>query len=111
MTMSQEEYRTQATPATNPTIQRQPWTLSSSSMPSRAVAPIPGVREQRWFHEHKAEMIAQYGGQWIAVAGDTVIGAGHDALEAHEQAKSRGFAGAALILVPQHEGDWDDLIV
>ena len=55
-------------------------------------------------------MIAQYGGRWIAVSGDTVLGAGNDALEAHEQAKARGFPNAALILVPGREGEWDNLV-
>lgn len=108
--MSQEEYRTGAVPATNPTIERQPMTLTSSSLHSRAVGPAPGAREQRWFYEHEAEMIAQYGGRWIAVSGDTVLGAGSDALEAHEQAKARGFPNAALILVPGREGEWDNLV-
>jgi len=110
VTMSQREYRVGAAPATNQTIERERVTLTSASMPNPVVRPAPGTREQRWFHEHETEMIGQYGGRWIAVSGDTVLGAGNDALEAHEQAKARGFPNAALILVPGREGEWDKLV-
>ena len=95
------------TTATTYTFHLDCTTLSAKSAPPTAAS---GVREQRWFYAHEAEMIAEYGGRWIAVAGDTVVGAGNGALEAHEQAKSRGFADAALIPVPNILGEWDNLI-
>ena len=83
--------------------------LTSSSIRSRAISPSPGAREQRWFYEHEAEMVAQYGGRWIAVSGDTVLGAGDEANDAYRQAESRGFPNAVVILVPEQLGELDNL--
>jgi hypothetical protein len=107
--MSQKEYRTGVIPTTNPTAEHQPMTLTSASIDGPAVRLNPGAREQRWFHAHEAEMIAQYGGRWIAVSGDTVLGAADDARGAYEQAKARGFGNAAVIQVPERAGEWDNL--
>ncbi|KKN75229.1 hypothetical protein LCGC14_0382280 [marine sediment metagenome] len=77
----------------------------------KQVSPLtPGVREQRWFYAHEAEMVAQYGGRWIAISGETVIGVGDGASEAAEQARARGFSDMALIQVPKRLGEWDNLI-
>ena len=82
-------------------------TLSAKQAPYKAA---PGVREQRWFYAHEVEMVAEYGGRWIAVSGDAVIGVGSGASEAAKQAKARGFSDMALILVPEYLGQWDNLI-
>lgn len=109
MTVSQREYRVGAVPATNPTAERQSVTLTSASIDGPVVRPVPGAREQRWFYEHEAEMVAQYGGRWIAVSGDTVLGAGDEANDAYRQAESRGFPNAVVILVPEQVGELDNL--
>lgn len=108
--MSQGEYKVQAGlfPLTNLSIESETVPLTSPSLPS-VVRLAPGVREQRWFHAHEAEMIAQYGGRWIAVSGDAVLGAADDARGAYEQAKARGFGDAAVIQVPECADEWDNL--
>ena len=110
MTWSQEEYEVRASlfPLTNSSIESETVPLTSPSLPS-AVRLDPGAREQRWFHAHEAEMVAQYSGRWISVSGDTVLGVADDAREAYEQAKARGFADAAVIQVPERVGEWDNL--
>ncbi len=83
---------------------------TTATMKQAPLRVAPGVREERWFYVHEAEMVAKYGGRWIAVSGDAVIGVGAGASEAAEQAKARGFSDMALIPVPRRLGEWDNLI-
>ena len=109
--MTQEEYKVWASrfPLTNFSIESETVSIATPSSPS-AVRIDPGVREQHWFHAHEAEMIAQYGGQWIAISGSTLLGVADSAKDAYERAKQRGVTAPAIMQVPEHVGEWDHLI-
>ena len=109
--MTQEKYEVRASlfPLTNPSSERETVSLTSPSLPS-VVRLATGVREQSWFHDHEAEIIAQYGGRWIAISGSTLLGVADSAKDAYERAKQRGVTAPAIMQVPQHVGEWDHLI-
>ena len=110
--MTQERYdvRSSLLPHTKLSIERETVPLISRASSLYRVRVSPGVREQHWFHDHEAEMIAQYGGQWIAISGSTLVGAADSAKDVCEQARQRGVTNPAIVQVPERPGQWDHLI-
>lgn len=60
------------------------------------------IRRRRlsWIKAHREE----YAGQYVALHGDVLVGAGRTIREAHEQAKGKGFKNPFLVrLTSEHE--------
>ncbi len=110
MTQEQYEVRARRFPFTNASIESETVPLTTRASWPSVVRLTPGVREQHWFHAHEAEIIAQYGGQWIAISGSTLLGVADSAKHAYERAKQRGVTAPAIMQVPEHVGEWDHLI-
>lgn len=110
MTQEQYEVRAGLFPYTNASIESETVPLTTRASWPSVVRLAPGVHEQRWFHDHEAEMIAQYGGRWIAISGSTLLGVADSAKDAYERAKQRGITDPAIVQVPKHVGEWDHLI-
>lgn len=51
-----------------------------------------------WLMEHTDELVADYAGKWIAVAGERVVASGDTASEAAEAARAELGEGADFLL-------------
>ena len=110
--MTQEKYEARAGlfPLHNSSIERETVPLTTQASLPSVVRLATGVREHCWFLDHEAEMIAQYGGRWIAISGSTLLGVADSAKDAYGQAKQRGVTAPAIMQVPEHTGEWEHLI-
>ena len=57
-----------------------------------------GKRELEWISGHQNELEV-YGGKWIAVCDNEIVGVGKTAKEAFEQGKEKGFHKVHLTMV------------
>jgi hypothetical protein len=55
--------------------------------------------DQRWLHEHMAEM-PEYNGKWVAVLGRKVVASGNEAIDVVEQLENEKINGALLVQFP-----------
>lgn len=53
-------------------------------------ADIPHLKELRWAQAHEAELRERYGGQWIAIDGERIVGSGPQLSDAAAQAGQAG---------------------
>lgn len=57
-------------------------------------------RRLEWIKSHREE----YAGQYVALAGDRLVGSGRTIREAHEQAKEKGYSKPFLVrITSEHE--------
>lgn len=61
-------------------------------------------QDDRWITQHFARLVAQYGGQYIAVVQQQVVAAGPSAKQVEEDARRRtGAALPSVIRLPRRE--------
>ena len=57
-----------------------------------------GIKDMEWISEHQKEL-EKYGGKWIAVCNNEIVGIGNTAKEALQQGQKKGIPKPHLTMV------------